>query len=627
MRICPHCGHRGTEEQCPRDGYPTVAADLVSAEDGERGAPPLVGSRFGDRYVVDALVGEGGMGWVFRATHKYMQQTVALKVMRRDVARNRGAIERFFQEARACSRLRHPHTIKVHDFGVSDDGYPFLVMEYLEGASLDVVLTHEGALAPARVVRIALQLGKSLAEAHGLGLVHRDLKPSNIFLAHIPGEVDYVKVLDFGIAKFVAGEEAERGPGAGALTGTGMVVGTPRYMAPEQVRGRPLDGRADLYALGHLLYEMLSGRPAFRADSSAELMAMQLTETPAPLDELLPAGAVPSALTALAQQLLAKNPDERPASAEVVLQRLTALAPGGVDRSGAAPRAAEPPRPARSRHIPPSAVAPAPSLTTSGVRPRPGGHRTLWQAAAGAAALAVALGVAIALLLPPGPRDAPGGAGPAGPAGPAAGPAAGLPDTAAVVAAGPDVDGGSGARRAASAPEPTPGRWLSDRTPDADSRAATAVLTPPDGGAPVARHPPSAPVARHPPSADDATAAAPATAAAAAATPDYTATPPAAPAPTADVRLETVPSGAEVRRGGELLGRTPYTLRAPAGAEVALTLARRGYDPVEATIVPGETTRRSWTLVRARRERPERPGPGAEPRPEPPPRLELPVFE
>ena len=264
MRVCPQCGFEADERFCPRDGFPMVKEGLFEADGG---APSLVGRLFGGRYQVEEVIGKGGMGWVFRATDPVMQRTVALKVMRRDVARDMAAVKRFSKEARDCSRLRHHNTISVYDFGVSDDGYPFIVMEFLEGTPLGRLLHDEGALPLERVVHIATQICRSLDEAHDLGLVHRDLKPANVFLTQVHHEQDYVKVLDFGIAKTVAGDKGE------TLTKSGMVIGTPKYISPEQAKAQPLDRRSDLYALGVILYEMAVGVVPFDAPSTGALIA------------------------------------------------------------------------------------------------------------------------------------------------------------------------------------------------------------------------------------------------------------------------------------------------------------------------------------------------------------------
>ena len=308
----------------------------------------LVGRLFGDRYRVHSLIGKGGMGWVFRAVHEAMQQTVALKVMRRDAARDLAAARRFYQEGRACSLLSHPHTIRVYDFGVSDDGHPYLVMEFLEGRSLEDVLSAEGFLAPARAARIGQQVCRSLHEAHEAGLVHRDLKPANVFLARISGEPEWVKVLDFGIAKAV-----RPATWAESLTG-GMLVGTPRYMSPDQIGRRDLDGRSDLYSLGVMLFEMLSGQPPFVADEPIPLLVKHMNEPAPDLRAVLPAGrVVPDALCALVGRLLAKNPDHRPPSA---LAAAEALAPFAATARAAAAFAAGP-----------SAVAPVEAAPGAGM--------------------------------------------------------------------------------------------------------------------------------------------------------------------------------------------------------------------------------------------------------------------
>ena len=273
------------------------------------GAPSLVGRLFGGRYQVDAVVGKGGMGWVFRATDPVMQRTVALKVMRRDVARDMAAVKRFSKEARDCSRLRHHHTISVYDFGVSDDGYLYLVMEFLDGRPLGEVLREEGALPLPRVVHIAAQICRSLDEAHDLGLVHRDLKPANVFLTQVHHATDYVKVLDFGIAKTVSGDKGE------TLTRSGMVIGTPKYLSPEQAKAQTLDRRSDLYSLGVILFEMASGAVPFDAPSTGALIAKQIYEPPPPLPETAAGRPIPSPFRALVAEMLHKEPGQRPASA------------------------------------------------------------------------------------------------------------------------------------------------------------------------------------------------------------------------------------------------------------------------------------------------------------------------
>lgn len=352
MRLCPQCGHRSDARICPEDGLPTVVEGILRGHDADSEA--FVGKVFGERFEVEALLGAGGMGWVFRARHLTLQRTVALKVMRRELASDLSAVRRFYQEARASSLLQHHHTIRVTDFGVSDDGHPYLVMEYLEGRPLDDVLRDEAPLAPLRAIRIATQVCQSLDEAHSRGLVHRDLKPPNIYLARIHRDDEHVKVLDFGIAKFVAGE-----PGAESLTQSGMVIGSPRYISPEQAQSLPLDGRADLYALGIVLHEMLVGRPPFTAGTPATLLVDHVTAAPPPVPERVGGCAVPGALRALVSQLLAKDPADRPPSALAVARTLHDIARrdlGGVSTLEAVAREGTPPPGPRETPPPPGAT-------------------------------------------------------------------------------------------------------------------------------------------------------------------------------------------------------------------------------------------------------------------------------
>jgi len=311
-----------------------VSEDVLRASNQP---PSLVGKRFAGRYVVEALLGEGGMGWVFKAQHAAMGTTVALKVMRPDVARDVTAIRRFYREAKTCAELRHHHTIRVFDFGISEDGAPFLVMEYLEGHSLSHELdlcaadgSGGGAMPPERVVRIARQIVKSLDEAHARGVIHRDLKPSNVFLAEMHGETDYVKVLDFGIAKRVGDLDDDA-----TLTRSGAVVGTPQYLAPEQAQGLEIDARADLYALGVILFQLLTGTPPYTGATSSAVLIQHIQAPIPPLPAVSPTGArIPAALRALVTALLAKRPEDRPPTAAAVGD---ALAEPAADAFGATP--------------------------------------------------------------------------------------------------------------------------------------------------------------------------------------------------------------------------------------------------------------------------------------------------
>ncbi|MFT7579960.1 MAG: tRNA A-37 threonylcarbamoyl transferase component Bud32 [Myxococcota bacterium] len=274
----------------------------------------LVGRVLGGQYRVDTKIGEGGMGTVYRGTQLAIDRAVAIKVLQPRVsAAQRAHVEnRFKREALATSRLNHPNTVRVIDSGQAEDGVLYLVLELLEGGTLTQVVTQEGPLSPQRVARLGKQIAKSLSEAHSLGIVHRDLKPDNIFVCDFHGEPDFVKVMDFGIARLVHGDKGVD------MTRAGVMVGTPRYIAPEQAMARPAGPAADLYALGVMLYEMLSGQAPFEADSALALALMHINE---PLPSLnLP--DFPAALAddwqGLVESLLAKDPTDRPQHASEV---------------------------------------------------------------------------------------------------------------------------------------------------------------------------------------------------------------------------------------------------------------------------------------------------------------------
>ncbi len=329
-RVCPECGARFDEEvrRCPTDGAPTV---FISSEEA------LVGKVLDGRFTIRALIGVGGMGAVYRAHQHSMDREVAIKVLRPDLARNEQEVLRFFREARAASRLTSPYTITVYDFGQSDDGLLFLVMEFLRGQPLSRVLSErKGPLEPKRAIVIACQVLEALVHAHSMGILHRDLKPDNVFLVQDDEGRERVKVLDFGIAKVM-------GSDSGNLTATGMVVGTPAYMSPEQAMGHQLDARCDLYAVGVILFEMLTGRLPHAADTPMALVYKKIGEKAPSIREVHPAIQVPDALERLVARLLERRPEDRPASAREVLQALTPIlglvapGPAGVSPAPATP--------------------------------------------------------------------------------------------------------------------------------------------------------------------------------------------------------------------------------------------------------------------------------------------------
>ena len=280
----------------------------------------MIGAIVGGRYKVDGVLGKGGFGTVFAAKHVTTKQDVVVKVLNAQVASDRTQVQRFFNEARMTSQLTHPNTVRVFDFGHTDTGALFIVMERLNGEEMAVLLKQEQQFAPMRVMRIACAVLRSLSEAHEIGLVHRDLKPSNIFLCEVHGEKDFVKLLDFGIAKDT---EAD---GEADLTKTGFALGTPKYMSPEQGKADKLDRRSDLYSLGVIMYEALAGQAPFSARSGMQLIVKHLQEPPPPLQnkvEGLPDGLAPIVMTALQKHPGSRfyDADDMRAAIEMVMER------------------------------------------------------------------------------------------------------------------------------------------------------------------------------------------------------------------------------------------------------------------------------------------------------------------
>ena len=598
MRICPQCGSRSDATICARDGFPTVVEGLFAGPDT---APALVGRRFGDRYQVEELIGHGGMGWVFQATHLVMQQSVALKIMRRDVARDLSAVKRFSKEARDCSRLRHHNTIKVYDFGVSDDGYPYIVMEYLEGQPLSRVLRADGALPFDRAVHIATQICASLDEAHDIGLVHRDLKPANVFLTRVHHETDYVKVLDFGIAKTVRGDTGD------ALTQSGMVIGTPKYLSPEQAQSRRLDRRSDLYSLGVMLYEMLLGEAPFQAPSTGALLAKQIYEPPPRLPDCVAGRPLPEGVAGLVAQLLEKDPARRLASAREVADRLVSLRDGGtVTTLPYATAPATPPtavldggggRPGAGADPDPSGTQPTPDptgLEPTGPRgrgqrgvtargPAPRRARGTWFASVGVAVVVAAAVVALSLAPPNEGADPPAPGGNASLAAEAGASATGQPGVSAEAQHGPPTD-------APGTPvESRPGAAPTSEAPtNPDPSLSIAMAAAAEDGEDPAS-------AEDPP---EETAAVEAAGESAPARP--------APAPVT-VRLVTEPRRVVVAEGDAVLARrTPIELVLAPGAARTVEVRRKGYETTRVRLTADDGAEREVRLVRTTVGRPAR---------------------
>ena len=266
----------------------------------------MVGSVLAGTYRLDALIGEGGMGAVFRGRHVLLRRDVAIKVLHPDFARDSELVKRFDREAQSAARLNHPNCVQVTEFGSTDEGMKYLVMQLLEGTELQNVV--DGPTPPERSVDLILQVLRGLEHAHGQGVVHRDLKPQNVFVTRDHEGREVLKLVDFGIAKIIGGDGALE-----QMTRAGMVFGTPQYMSPEQALGLEIDARADLYAAGVLLYQIVTGRLPFNSDDPVALIRMQVSTEPPPLPP-----SVPQELAAIIFRLLAKQKEQRYPDARTV---------------------------------------------------------------------------------------------------------------------------------------------------------------------------------------------------------------------------------------------------------------------------------------------------------------------
>ena len=302
-------------------------ADHLRVIEGEGGrAPsgpppdPLVGRTIDGRYLIERVLGEGGMGLVYQAKHAVLNKALAIKVLRPEVSKDEEIITRFRQEAQSASSIGNQHIIDISDFGTLPDGSTYFVMEFLEGMDLTTAIEQERPMADWRVVHIAKQLCQALGAAHQRGIVHRDLKPDNIFLIRRSGDQNFVKVLDFGIAKV--------GGGTKRLTKAGQVFGTPHYMSPEQCAGTGTDHRTDIYAMGVILYEMTAGRVPFDADNLMGILTKHMYEQPIPPHTLPPPVEVSPPLEAIVLKCLEKQADARYQSMEEVYQDLVKVEQG-----------------------------------------------------------------------------------------------------------------------------------------------------------------------------------------------------------------------------------------------------------------------------------------------------------
>ena len=302
----------------------------------EAPADPLIGRVLQGKYKVIKLLGEGGMGAVYVGEQTLGERVrkVAIKTLHERLSRDEAIRARFHREVGTLAGLEHPNTVQVFDFGTAEDGQLFLVMEFVQGRSIADHLEKEGAFAAPRVQWIIRQIGGSLAEAHRQGIIHRDLKPDNVVLTDRAGVKDFVKVLDFGIAK----RSGEAEPNERKLTQQGMVLGTPPYMSPEQFTGQQLDARSDVYSLGVMAYEMLTNTLPFHADTAYEWATQHMTAAPRPIEASPNGAALPESMRSAIMKALAKSPDQRFATMDEFVERFSGQA--GPTRAEVAQRAA-----------------------------------------------------------------------------------------------------------------------------------------------------------------------------------------------------------------------------------------------------------------------------------------------
>jgi serine/threonine-protein kinase len=350
---------------------------------------PYLGCTIDARYKVEAVLGEGGMGVVYRCTHKIIGKKVAMKVLRADLARDAEVTERFLNEAKSASAIGNPHIIDISDFGQLPDGSTYFIMEYLDGTPLSHIVEGGARVGVQRILHIARQLAEGLATAHQAGIVHRDLKPDNIYLIKRGKEPDFVKILDFGIAKVSSA-------GDGKLTRAGAVFGTPHYMSPEQAAGAPIDHRGDIYSFGVILYELASGKVPFDADNFMGILTQHMYKSPVPIRALVPQPQdVPPGLEAIVLKCLSKRPEQRYQSMDEVVQDLDKLRDGMVPdavsemmaRSGGFNVPADYFKPVAGK-------MPAPVPATPAGAPR---TRSRWPVYAGVAGVLAAVSIVVAI--------------------------------------------------------------------------------------------------------------------------------------------------------------------------------------------------------------------------------------
>ncbi len=549
---------------------------------------PLIGRVVQGRFLVLARLAAGGMGVVYKAEQQPLGRVIALKILesKQNASVDASFSRRFFLEASAAAKLAHPNTIVVHDYGKTEGGLYFIAMEHLDGGSLGDRLKKHGPLTPAQAIHVGMQVASSLADAHAQGLVHRDLKPGNVMFAPRAGDPFFVKVLDFGLVKVLGSEDENV-----ALTQSGVMMGSPRYMAPEQVKAQPVDHRADIYAFGAMLYHMVAGAPPFAAGSAFEAMHAHVNTPPPPLRATWPHCPAGPRLEAVIMRCLAKDPAQRFLSMNELMSALHACQSEagalGAGASGWTPLASSQALSLVSSSAHPlssssSGSDSSPSISRSGVAPS-GSHKTMrFESAEGPAPAAPPAASAAAPVAP---------AKSGGALKILAGLAALVVVVAGAVAAAWTL---SVMRDGAAAP------------PIAEVHAPSAPAVAPPAAEPAPAPPPEAPpreteALADPPAADPPAADPPA------------ADPPAA-QPPPPLLLQTEPSGATVRRDGLDLGDTPVPLLIPRGERWTIEVSKDGYEPRTVTVVGGQP---ALTLHLERARGPARPRPFTQPQPRP----------
>ena len=563
MRVCPHCDKRTEERDCPDDGTITVAEELLT-----QAAPdPLLGRELNHQFRIEALIGRGGMGAVYRGTQMSLRREVAIKVILSDFARDPRNIKRFHREALATSKLTHPNIVYLHDFGQTDDGILYIAMEYLRGRSLEQELAKVGAIPEARLVPMAAQILRALHHAHGHEIVHRDLKTANVFLVRGDDGSDLVKVVDFGIAKILSTDT-----GQSDITKTGITVGSPAYMSPEQAVNKGVDARSDLYSLGVMLYECVLGHAPFTGETPLEVILKHLHEAPPelPPDDEIPHPISP-ALRSLIERLMSKEKEDRPASAGEALRLLPGHADAEISGSTPKPAAILDQLPVTGQTLRASvAQAVTTSDDLSALVDQELSSRSGWKWLVALLALLLAGGGAAATWFVRSSR-----------APEAQAQVAGEPSTAPAPAPAPNP---APAPAPAPAPTPTPPSASPEAPAPSPAPAPAPVPAPAPAPAPTPKDTPAPSPKVEPP----------------APPPE----PPPAPARAVTV-LTSDPLKAKVYVGEHQVGQTPWSVHGTQGEVVVLKLIKAGFRVKTVTVIVGATENQHVELERDRSDEPK----------------------